>query len=239
MYKTLFLITVLLLTSTHGQAIDPQFKFEGYFGNPTDNIQNMNSAGVAFMPYNPVIIEVGAHAGAGTRNLASTYPYGKIFAFEPNPTAYSYLVENTQSIQHVFPVQLAVNTYSGSATLWGSDAKASLLPPENEESAITVPCVVLDEWCATQGISHVDFLRLDAGGIEWQILQSSPVVLGVVSVIGIKTHLSPSFRSVVSFRLLKMLVEDQGFELLSHRYVEGKEGEAIFVRKCLYDSIFD
>jgi FkbM family methyltransferase len=239
MLKAWSVIAVLLLTIVNVQAENPQFKFEGILGNRSENINNMNGHARAFLPYNPVIVEIGAYTGTGTLDLAASYPYGTIFAFEPDPKAYAQLAQNMQSLKNVFTINLAVNTINGSAILCGNGVRASLLNLENTASGIDVPCVVLDEWCKYNGVNHIDFLRLDVGGLEWQIFQSSPNILKTVNVLLMKTHLSPSRKSIVSFPLLKSLLENQGFKLLSHWYEEGKEGEAIFVRKCMYDSIFN
>ncbi len=233
------MITVLLFSVVNAQAENPQFKFEGIWGNRCENIKNMNDKAFAFMPYNPVVVEIGAYTGEGTMGLAQSYPYGTIFAFEPHPKAYSQLADNVRSLKNVSVINLAVNTFNGSANLWGDDARASLLNLENAESGINVPCVVLDEWCKSNGINHIDFLRIDAGGLEWLIIQSSPNILKTVLALSTKTYLSPSRGHRISFTLLKAVLEHQGFTMLSHWYEEGKEGEAMFIRKCMVDSIFN
>jgi FkbM family methyltransferase len=238
-YHCFFLTAVLLGAVLRINAEDFSFHFEGHFGRPVEDIRNMNAHAPAFLPYKPVIVEIGADEGQGTLELALAYPYGKVFAFEPSPEAYSQLADNTQSLSNVSVFNLAVNTFNGTASLWGEGPQASLLPLEKGEKRIDVPCTVLDDWCKDQGIAHIDFLRLDAGGLEWHILQSSPKVLEKVLVIVTKTHMSPSGRSIPSYSLLKNLLEDQGFKLLSHWYQEKKTGEATFVRQYMYDSIFN
>jgi FkbM family methyltransferase len=213
------------------------FKFEGVLGNAVENIQNMNSNAQAFLPYNPVIVEIGAFEGAGTLGLGSIYPYGTIFAFEPHLIAYDHLVEKTHSLKNVSVVHSAVSSWNGIATLYGNGPSASLLP-QNSESGVDVPIVVLDDWCRQHGIDHIDFLRLDAGGLEWQIVESSPDILKGVIVIVTKTYMNPPQASIPSYPILKKRLENEGFELLSHWYQEGKEGEATFIRKCMYDSLF-
>jgi FkbM family methyltransferase len=213
------------------------YKFEGVLGNAAENIQNMNSNTQGFLPYNPVIVEIGAFEGTGTFSLSSMYPYGAIFAFEPHPTAYMHLVEKTHSLKNVSVIHSAASTWNGTATLYGNGPTASLLA-QNAESQVDVPVVVLDDWCRQRGIDHIDFLRLDAGGLEWQIVKSSPHILKEVIVIVTKTYMNPSQASIPSYPLLKKRLEDEGFELLSHWYEEGKEGEATFIRKYMYDSLF-
>jgi FkbM family methyltransferase len=238
MKKTLTLAYFLLTIGLH--AVGPSYKFEGVLGSPIEHINNMNANIQGFLPYNPVVIEIGAYTGGGTEGLSNGLPYGKIFAFEPNPKAYNELVERTVGRNNVFPINLAVNTFNGSARLYGKDAEFSLLraPTKHKQAVLNVPCVILDDWCKANEIDHVDCLRLDAGGFESQILQSSPEIFNSVLVIVTKTYFTASNPSVVLYPKLKALLEKKGFELLSHWYQEGKQGEATFVRKYFYDSIF-
>ncbi|MGL5262975.1 MAG: FkbM family methyltransferase [Candidatus Rhabdochlamydia sp.] len=248
MQRTWFILLALFATVLDAQTEASLFMFEGVFGTPVKNIRNMNANATMFLPYNPVIVEVGAYEGEGTQNLAQTFPYGKIFAFEPHPKAYSLLAENMQFFKNVLAINLAVNTFNGTANLWRDGPSASLLHLRNQEPKIDIPCVVLDDWCKHHGITHIDFLRLDVGGLEWQILQSSPEILKTVLVIVTKTHMCPfskfkqsrlSRGPILSYSMLKNFLENQGFTLLSHWYQEGREGEATFVRKRMYDSIFN
>jgi FkbM family methyltransferase len=228
-------LAVLVIYNLH--AHDPSFKFEGVLGNATETIQNLNSNAQAFIPYNPVIVEIGAFEGAGTVSLGSIYPYGTIFAFEPHLLAYAHLVEKTRSFKNVSVIQLAVSTWKGTATLYGNGSRASLVPQKGE-SQVDVSAVVLDDWCRQHSIDHIDFLRLDAGGLEWQIVESSPQILKEVIVIVTKTYMNSPHSSILPYPLLKKRLENEGFELLSHWYQEGKEGEATFIRKYMYDSLF-
>ena len=236
MYKTWLIFLLILLTTVSLKSKNPNFKFEGILGNRCENI---NSLAMEFIPYNPVIVEIGAYEGKITKTLAKTYPYGRIFSFEPQSNAYSQLVENMKLLPNVSTINLAVNTFNGQARLSGSGKKASLLSMKNKRKGVNVPCVVLDDWCESNGIGSIDFLCVGVGGLEWQICHSSPRILKTISVIVIKTHVEPSNRSIVSSKSLKRKLESLGFKLLSHRYEEGKEGEAIFIRKCMYDSIFN
>lgn len=219
-------------------AIDPSYKFEGILGAPVENIQNLNCNAQAFIPYNPVIVEIGAFEGAGTFSLGASYPYGKVFAFEPQPEAYANLVEKTRPLRNVSTFNLALSTVKGTAKLHGGGDRASLVQFHRKDNQIDVPTVVLDDWCREQGIDHIDFLRLDAGGLEWQILESSPRILKDVIVIVVKTYLHPSHRSILSYAVLKRQLENRGFELLSHWYKDGQEGEATFIQRYMYDALF-
>ncbi len=230
------------------QSEAPSFKFEGILGAPVPNINNLNHHAHAFLPYNPTIIEVGAYEGAGTVGLAETYRHARLFACEPNPRAFAVLEQRVATCRHATAVNVAVGTSNGIAKLYVQSAhdemSASLLPPRKnpddllDHPTVSVSVVVLDDWCRRQGLARVEFLRLDAGGLELQILQSSPQTLKTALVVVTRTHFDRPSTSVISYGVLKFFMEMMGFELLSHWYREGFQGEATFVRKPLYDSIF-
>ena len=154
--KILLALLAIYNLHAHDRA---RYKFEGVLGNVAENIQNMNSNTQGFLPYNPVIVEIGAFEGTGTFSLSSMYPYGAIFAFEPHPTAYMHLVEKTHSLKNVSVIHSAASTWNGTATLYGNGPTASLLA-QNAESQVDVPVVVLDDWCRQHSIDHIDFLLL-------------------------------------------------------------------------------
>ena len=241
-----FIIAISFFAILSLQAEESPYKFEGVLGSPSTTINNMNGYVGAFIPYNPIIVEIGAYEGAGTVILAGAYPYAKIFAFEPNPKAYSILEKNVSSLKNVIPVNLAINTSYGTAKLYigldEEDSQASLLLPSRSHSSenqeIDVPCVMLDDWCKQNGIKRIDFLRLDTGGFECQILKSSPETLKTALTIVTKTYFHKPKKSIINYFFLKRFLERNDFELLSHWYLEGQGGEALFIRKCMYDSIF-
>jgi FkbM family methyltransferase len=230
-------ILLFVFTSIKLCAIDGSFKFEGILGSPVEDITNMNSFAQWFLPYNPVVVEIGASAGLGSLRLGQSYPYGTVFVFEPQLKLYLDLVENMKLFNNVFPVNLAVSNVSGDVALWGEGINASQIPFLGAKK-INVPGVVLDQWCKQNDIDHIDFLRLDVGGMEGFILASSPEIIKTILVIVTKTYLQPANSTIYSFAQIKQFLEMQGFELLGHWYQEGKEGEATFVRRYMYDALF-
>lgn len=240
-----------------GFAAEYPAKFEGIFGQPQEEISNLIANVHYFIPYNPVIVEVGGYEGEHTRHLAEAHPDGRVIVFEPNPRAFQSLLGNTAELTNVTAVNCALSTYEGIAKLhlnhgvycndpslekWSSLLEGFCLGTDRfncfRGPTIEVPCVVLDEWCKSHEIDHIDFLQLDVEGFELQILKSSPEILKTVQVLHTKTNLSQFRRETTSFRQLWAFLEANGFTLLSHWYREGLQGEATFVQTKIYDSIF-
>lgn len=89
----------------------------------------------------------------------------------------------------------------------------------------------LDEWCYENQVDPVDFLYLNLWGAELQVLKSSPEVLKSVGCIAVHTNLFPFRIGTTQYVDLKSFLEKSGFQLLTHWYREGLEGDAIFVKR--------
>ena len=247
--STCFIMLLATLIVAKLESHGSMYKFEGILGSPSEIIENQNGFAPFFLPYNPTVIDIGSYEGAGTVALAKAYPYGKIFSFEPNPKSFAVLQENVKAYKNIFPVNVAVNSVSGQATLYLHrenyndhlvEHLSSLLPmvSDTDNASIIVSCVTLDGWCEKNHIDHVDFLRVDAGGLELSILENSPKVLKKAIVIVVKTHFRQSREHEALYPDVKQFLEKNDFEMLAHWYYEGLQGEATFVRKAYYESIF-
>jgi len=209
-----------------------------------------------FLPYNPIILEVGAFRGEGTIAAAKTWPKGYITAFEPDPHAYLEFQKNIaqSGLDNVEMHNLAINTYTGSALF------NVCLGPNNNEPAygyassllplkkgmeiyckgpqIAVPCVTLDSWCESHKIGRIDLLRIEIEGAEYSVLKNSLNTLKKVQVLFVKTYIHPHRIGAVSYPDLKAFLEKSGFVLLSHLYQPDIIGHAIFLSRELFDAYF-
>ena len=84
-------------------------------------------------------------------------------------------------------------------------------------------------------IDLIDFMWLDLEGLELQVLKSSPRILEKVKIIYTETNFFEFRKGMTQFNDLKIFLENVGFRLLSHWYVEGFQGDAIFIKKELFE----
>ncbi len=202
-----------------------------------------------FLPENPIVFEAGAFDGASSVILGKLWPNGKIISFEANPTRFTEYQEKARGATNLQGYNLAVNTYNGIATFylcWGTGGKnpiyegaSSLLPASEVQKAhymgpvITVPCVILDDWCQEHQIEKFDFMWLDLEGFELPFLKSSPNMLKTVKVIYTETNFFAFREGHTQYVDLRAFLESQGFTMIAHWYLEGVQGDAIFVRNEL------
>ena len=231
-------------------------KWEGTYrkGADKESISNCTEIVDYFLPYNPVILEVGGYEGENTAFLAQNHPKGRVIVFEPNPRAFFILEERVKGFSNVTACNSALSLYNGNTKLHLNqgiyhnnpefESLSSLLEESEHKlpyfigSTLEVPCVLLDDWCRENQVDHIDFIQLDVEGFELQILRSSPHILQTVNVITAKTNFAKFRVGTTQYAELKRFLEESGFVMLSHWYREGLQGEATFVRKTICDLVF-
>ncbi len=246
--RALFLFFGCILFVREAKCEQYPLRFEGIFQEYGERRLDLIAK---FLPENPVIFEAGGHYGTDTTRFAEKWPGSRIISFEPNPNAFNKLLEKTKEMENVHVYNLAVNDYNGSAILnvcYGTtgdnpifEGASSLLEPSvcmevhYQGPKVEVPCVVLEDWCRSNGIDQIDFMWLDLEGLELQALSSSPKLLEQAKVIYTETNFFEFRKGMTLFHELKKFLEDSGFRLLSHWYREGLLGAAIFVKRELFD----
>jgi FkbM family methyltransferase len=130
-----------------------------------------------------VVIDAGANVGWYTI-LASKLvgPTGRVYAFEPDPTAFALLQRNIREngADNVVAEQKALSNENTTLELFiagenkGDDR---IYQPEGENRpSIKVPAVRLDDYLRGKA-DHVDFMKMDTQGAEGVILEGSQETL--------------------------------------------------------------
>jgi FkbM family methyltransferase len=129
-------------------------------------------------------IDVGAHLGQGTLDVALNNSGLLVFAFEPNWALARQLMARAVNFV-VLP--MAVSDKDGIAEFFinVSDVSSSLVPMEESglehwkdvdltvQSKVLVPTIRLDTFLRVAGLRTVDYLKVDAEGVDLQVVQSA------------------------------------------------------------------
>lgn len=190
------------------------------------------------------ILHAGGYYGEEAIYLSTLWPEGKIITLEPNPHAFEILSKKVEEVQNIYPFQIALNSYTGTAPFYvchgssGSDPifehVSSLLKPSIHQQAhyrgpiIDVDCTTIDDFLEEKRVDHVDVMCLDLRGSELHALVNAPKALKNVEIIYVHTNMFPFRVGITFFHDLRKYLENQGFSLVSHWYREGFEGDAIF-----------
>jgi len=198
-----------------------------------------------YLPANPVIIDCGAHVGADSVELAKIFPKASVHSFEPVPTIYNHLKQNTRHYQNITCYQLALNDNNGIAKMYvssgSSDASSSLLVPTGHlsehpdiyfDNTIEAKTITLDSWASQNNIKQVDFLWLDMQGAEFNMLTASVDILPTVKAIHAEVSTRETYKGGVLYNDFKKWLEERGFVVSAEAIPSGADmGNVLFVRQ--------
>lgn len=191
-------------------------------------------------------IDVGAHHGELTIGSARRNPGLRVYAIEPNLRAAAKLVGKIANYI-VIPVAIAEEDGCADFHVNASEVSSSLLPMNEKakrswvgveqlsvESTIKVPTMRLDTLMKLLGVQEVDFLKVDAQGMDLAVLKSAGSRLQDVARIQLEVEVapvpfyigSPSKKEVLRF------LDEAGFVLIgAETQTQGQEENLTFVRK--------
>jgi FkbM family methyltransferase len=127
------------------------------------------------------VVEIGANLGYHTVFMASKIgPYGKLWAFEPDPRAFQLLGQNLDMnglLDRVVPIQKAVFKTTGPITFRSFEKHLVLSGLFTSDHAAEKPREIVVDGTSLDDFflpgTHVDILRMDAEGAEFFILEGA------------------------------------------------------------------
>ncbi len=139
------------------------------------------------------VVDAGAHVGGFTL-WAARRANCRILALEPNPETYELLAENVRRAGILSRVTLFNAALAG-----GSGTRTLHTPPgpshgdsvaiEKGGGSVEVRAMTLSELLASGGIEHVDLLKLDVEGAEYEVIKEIHLdLLRGAGVIMIECH---------------------------------------------------
>lgn len=166
-----------------------------------------------------VCIDVGANVGAIAFALAKqATPRGRVYAFEPGPPTYERLVRNIAMnpaySQTIVPVRLGLSDRPGYLG-WNEEphnrGNARLL----HEGSTRVEVTTLDAYCRANGVDHVDFIKVDVEGMEYEVFKGAAVILARCQPILLFETLAPfkAIRGFDIFAAIETLLNTHGYVL--------------------------
>jgi FkbM family methyltransferase len=149
-----------------------------------------------------IVFDVGANVGVYTRELLEAFgDSADIWAFEPSPSSFRMLESGLASKANIRVRNVGFSDQEGTAILRspGEGSKVAslydtrrLLAPLGlsvtlEESVVLT---TLDQFCATETIERINFLKLDVEGHELNVLKGASTLLDEQRIDAIQFEVS-------------------------------------------------
>ncbi len=193
--------------------------------------RGFRKAGRKLMDYRAlqgVWLDVGAYKGEHCYEFALLNPSLRVYLFEPNINQATALFG---MLPNFFVVPLAVSETDGSAELNinSSAASNSLLPLDDQAVAkwagatglktlekVTVGTIRLDTFLSMAGIETVDYLKIDAQGLDLAVVKSAGDRLKDIHRICLECDVTPNplYHGVPTKSETVEYLASQGFKLI-------------------------
>ncbi len=148
-----------------------------YERNPVAGLKHYLRSGM-------VCLDIGANAGFYTLLMARRVgPRGRVYAFEPTVTTFSWLGHNIalNELENVVAENVAVTDRAGliefrvgPPDLSVYNSISEVVHPGARDGSferVFVPTITIDDYCATKAIDRVDCVKIDVEGAEFQALK--------------------------------------------------------------------
>lgn len=185
-------------------SLIPQYLQDEY----DKNLYNLEGV---ILPENGIVVDIGANVGGISFYFAKKYPDCVIYAYEPHPVNYANLLKGIEKngFTNIKPFNLAVF----------DEAEVEMeiyLDPENSgasslfypnENAASIETTTLDLIIKQNNLEHIDYLKLDCEGSEFEIMETSNALNhGTIRVENMFTEIH-KFRQVEGDKNIIALLE--------------------------------
>jgi FkbM family methyltransferase len=123
-----------------------------------------------------VCLDVGANIGCHTLTMAHRAPYGRVYAFEPNPATFERLMFNIRlnNLKNVSPLNLAISHQTGVSSFFVPDqddcnqSKSSMIYSKTRGvvNEISVKAAQVKDIPELNNLAGCDLIKIDVEGYE-------------------------------------------------------------------------
>jgi FkbM family methyltransferase len=134
-----------------------------------------------------IFFDVGANYGTDSIHIAEYDKESVVYAFEPTPVLFDYLIDKTKHLSNYHVIKKAVSDYNGKANFniagqsdWGCSSLLEFSEKSKTEwigrddfkvtEVIEVDVIRLDDFIIQNNITHIDNLHVDTQGSDLNVL---------------------------------------------------------------------
>lgn len=179
------------------------------------------------VPLGGTIVDIGAHFGAFSLYAATLCKANKVYSFEPCPNNFQSLkrnLENNSFNNIITSIPKAITAKSCKRNLFvcsDNNGGHTLYCNAKNEPFVEVECTTLRQALEENNIDHVDFLKIDCEGAEWEILKSmEQETAAKIDNICLEYHFRPRDDFLIELRSRGFTVFDYEDSEKNGRYIK-------------------
>lgn len=163
------------------------------------------------------VFDVGANIGQSALAFHETFPHATVYSFEPVEDLYRTLCENTAGT-NTKCLKLGLGSEETEATIYLTSEGAttnSLIRPKDFLRTETISMRTLDRVVEELGVTHMDYLKIDAEGFDMEVLKGANTLLtqGRALFVQVETGFDPGDSRHVLFDDVREFLLKRGYGL--------------------------
>lgn len=128
----------------------------------------------------PTIFDIGGHYGQTTQEFRKWFSNPTVHTFEPDRASFDKLMGAVGSLPNVYPNNVALGAYSGTATFVENTSPdmGSFLEPGVDcwgaiKARTTLPLTTVDAYAEGRKIDRIDILKTDTQGYDLEVMKGA------------------------------------------------------------------
>ena len=171
----------------------------------------------------PLIFDVGANRGQSIELFSKAYSQARFFCFEPNPDVYSDLEKCISSQIQTFNLALSSAQQSDRKFYVNCSSEMSSFLQLGKDgwgnitSEILVETDTIDNFCEKRSIEHIDLLKIDTQGHDYDVLRGGEKMLssGRIKLVLCEIIVNEMYRDLPSLAKVYEFLIKQNFLLVT------------------------
>lgn len=182
-----------------------------------------------------VAFDVGSNTGQTLRSLVRCYPGAFLHAFEPVSAAFEILQRRFGEVDRIFLNKAALGATTGNAlmTAIATSTGNRIIHGSPSVDVEAVAVLTGDSYCAANGITEIQLLKIDTEGFDLEVLKGFESMLAgqFVDVVQVEASMNPFNRKHVSFFEIVHHLQVKGYHLFRvHEQVHESDGRPLLRR---------
>lgn len=172
----------------------------------------------------PVIFDVGAANGETVVRYESVFPQSEIYSFEPFKEFFENLRNNHKNVRAYNTalgnkngkISFHVNANLGANSILPTDKRAASNWGDGvleTKEVIEVPVMTLDKFVKDNSIDHIDILKIDTQGTEYEVIEGATETLKKTKLIFTEIIVIPTYEGQKEFDEILKILRLNGFYL--------------------------